>query len=267
MKTREEMEMDMARAASVMKLVCGVGNNAAWLVMLEAHDHARRCRRYRGQVKREFAKALVLFNRYSRNLLYARENRMFHVADMSPEIRKKYGDISDGEYFEFWTGLGGSAYVKTRPQLTSLWNKYRVSLLKHGVTDAEHVAWVMVAQAGLELAVKMYESGTEECVAGYALPKKVVEHVFGQFSLREVAKQWKKAMMALAPDTEGFELDETEDRNIEHGLTQLLEAWCSHDSLFDSTSGAVEDFDDVFRTKGEQKKAMREIAEIRREIE
>lgn len=44
----------------------------------------------------------------------------------------------------------------------------------------------------------------------------------------------------------------------------MLEA---HDTLFDSTTEAVEDFDDVFRTKGEQKKAMREIAEIRREIE
>jgi hypothetical protein len=32
--------------------------------------------------------------------------------------------------------------------------------------------------------------------------------------------------------------------------------------MYESTAGSIEDYDDVFRTKGEQKKALREIGEL-----
>lgn len=43
----QEITRRMALATSVVKLICGVGNNAAWLVMLDGIDHARKCRRFR----------------------------------------------------------------------------------------------------------------------------------------------------------------------------------------------------------------------------
>ena len=263
--TKDETVRRMSCAASVVKLVCGVGNNAAWLVVLDALDQAKRCQRYKGAVKMAFRRCVEIYRAQERQLIYGQENRMFHMGDMSPEIRKKYGDITDRQYFEFWTGLGASAYEKTRPLLTSLWNKYRLSLERHGVKDSEKVAWVMVAMASLELAVKMYGQAVDECVTGYELPKSIVERVFGQFSMGALRGQWKKAMEALAPDTEGYDLDEVEERNIDMGLRQLLEAWCDPGILYDSTFAAVEEYDEVFRTKGEQKKAMREIAEVREE--
>ena len=257
----------MSCAASVVKLVCGVGNNAAYFVVMDGHDEARKCRRYRGEVKRAFKRCTEIYAAYERRLVYGRENRMVHLADMSEATRKKYGAISDKEYFDFWTGVGASAYTKTRPLLTSLWNKYRLSLQGHGVADASHVAWVMTAMAALELSVEMYKRAIEECVEGYQLPRSVVDHVFGQFSLEGLRVQWRRAMTLLAPDTEGFELGEVERRNISMGLDQLMEKWSDPGILYESTFAAVEEYDEVFRTRGEQKKALREIAEVRAETE
>ena len=184
---------------------------------------------------------------------------------MSPEVRKKYGDISDRQYYDFWCGMGNPVYKKTRPLVTSLWNKYRLSLEKEGIREAEHVAWVMVAQAALELSVLMYRRAVEECVTGYELDRKMVEQVFHQFSLEQVSKRWKVALYALCPCTDEAEPDEIDRRNIEQGLLQLTDAWVDPTLLYTSTMENVEDFSEVFRTKGELKKSLREIAEVKAE--
>ena len=269
--TNEEIQRAFYSAASVVKLICGVANNAAWLVMMDAYDHAKQCRRFKVSVKGGhtvkwfFKNAINEWNDYERNLLRATTNRMFHLADMSEEVRRKYGDITDDEYYEFWKGIGGPAYTKTRPMITSLWNKYRLSLLKHDVKDAEHIAWVMTAQAAIDLAGTMYESALRECETGYHLPRKPLEQVFGQFSLKRLSKAWMRAMYMLAPETEDITPDPLDEKNIEMGLRQLMEAWMEPDLLYSSTSETVEDYDEIFRTKGFQKKVLREIADVRAE--
>ena len=77
-----ELARKMASAAGVVKLICGVANNAAWLVVLDAYDQARRCQRYRHEVKRAFKMAIEAWHDYERRLVHATENRMFHMADM-----------------------------------------------------------------------------------------------------------------------------------------------------------------------------------------
>lgn len=254
----------MANAAGVVKLICGVANNAAWLVVLDGYDQARRCQRYRHEVKRAFKMAIEAWHDYERRLIHATECRMFHLADMDEKTRKTYGDITDRQYYDFWASVGGPAYQKTRPLITSLWNKHRLSLLNHHVKDADKVAWVITAQAALEQAEQLYEKAIHECIDGYGLPEWMVRGVFGQFSLKIVSERWRKALMLLAPETE-FELESTERRNIEMGLTQLCEAWLDPSLLYNSTMESVEDYDEIFRTRGYQKKAMREIAEVRDE--
>ena len=110
--TEAEAQKAIGNAAAVVKLVCGVGNNAAWLVMLDAYDHARKCKRYGFRQKQTFKQAIKEFHDYERGLKYATQNRMFHLADMNDETRRKYGDITDAEYYEFWKGIGGPAYQK-----------------------------------------------------------------------------------------------------------------------------------------------------------
>ena len=206
--TYEEIVKAVGNAAAIFKLVCGVGNNSAWVVMMEGYDHARRCKAFRKSLKGGhnvgwyFKRAVNDFNTYERNLLTTQTNRMFHVADMSDNVRRKYGNISDAEYYEFWKGVGGVAYAKTKPLITSLVNKYRVSLVQHDVKDAEHVAWVMTAQAALDLSLALFESAAKECEVGLKLHRKVIDEVFSQFSLKTISKDWMRALMLLAPETD-----------------------------------------------------------------
>lgn len=267
----EEIVKAVSNAAAIFKLVCGVGNNAAWLAMMDGYDHAKRCKAFRRSCKGGhmvgwyFKKAVNDFKDYERQLLTTGKNRMFHVADMTEDVRRKYGDISDAEYYEFWKGVGGVAYAKTQPHITSLWNKYRVSLIKHDVKDAEHVAWVMTAQAAIDLSLAMYESAMKECETGMNLHRKLLDGIFGQFSLKTVSKDWMRALMLLAPETDNYQLDSTEERNIDLGLQQLMEAWLDPELLYSSASGAVDDYEEIFATKGFVKKVQREIAEVRAE--
>ena len=268
--TEAEAQKAMSSAAAVVKLICGVGNNAAWLVTLEAHDHAKKHYRYfqsikGGSVRGEFKRAFNAFKDYEHGLKHATKNRMFCLADMSEDVRRKYSNISDAEYYGFWKGIGGPAYQTTRPMITSLWNKYRISLVKHNIRDAEHLAWVMVAQAAIDLAGTMYESAMQECMTGYKLPRHLLDEVFGQFSLKKVSKAWFHAMMALEPAIEPIKLDSTEEKNIDMGLRQFMEAWLEPELLYSSTSETVQEYDDIFATKGFQKKVLREIAEVKAE--
>ena len=267
----EDIVRAVGNAAAIFKLVCGVGNNAAWVVMIEGYDRARRCKAFRRSlpgghtVGWYFKKAVRDFNDYERNLLTTQTNRMFHVADMTDDVRRKYGNISDAEYYEFWKGVGGVAYAKTKPLITSLVNKYRVSLIQHGVKDAEHVAWVMTAQAALDLSLALFESAAKECEVGLKLHRKVLDEVFSQFSLKAISKDWMRALMLLAPETDPIKLSEVEERNIDLGLQQLMEAWLDPELLYSSASGAVDDFNEIFASKGFVKKVQREIAEVKAE--
>lgn len=264
--TIEELQRRMAAAAGLIKFICGVANNAAWLVALEALDHARRCRDYRGNVKHRFNQSVAAYHDYERNLIHNKNNRMFCVADMTPDIRKKYGNITDREYYDFWTATGAQAYTKTKPMITSLWNKYRLSLQSHNVKESEHLAWVMTATAALELAVNLYKRAIKDIVESYKLPRHLVEYVFSQFSLEPVRKRWNDAMLSLSPHVD-YTISGMEERNIVHGLEQLQEAWTNTSVLYDSASETVAEYDEVFRTPGEQKKVMREIANIKEETE
>ena len=272
--TREELERKTAAAASIVKLVCGVGNNAAWLVVLEAYDHAKQHRRFNQNIKGGkrvswfFRRVMKLYHEYEHRLVDARHIRLFHVADMDEKTRRKYGEgITDREYYDFWAAMGDPCYSKTHPLVTSLWNKYRLLLQHNDVVDADEVAWVMVGQAALELAATMYDMAIDECEIGYGIPRSLLEYLFGQFSMKELANEWYRAMMALAPETEPIQPSELDEKNIDWGVRQLKEAWLDHDTLYTSTADTVAEYDEVFRTRGFQKKALQEIAEVRRETQ
>ena len=74
-------------------------------------------------------------------------------------------------------------------------------------------------------------------------------------------------MIDLAPDTSDIDMSSLERRNISLGLEQLMQAWTDPSLMYDSTMDTVDDFCEIFRTNGEQKKALREISEIRSETE
>jgi hypothetical protein len=157
--------------------------------------------------------------------------------------------------------------------VTSLQNKFRLSLERHGVKHAQQTAWAMTADAVLQLACETFDRSMRSCHEALPyLEPSFLENLWKAFSPKRPAETWRKAMLLMAPDCDGYKLDGDEERNIALGLQQLRELWVSSDLPFDATIAAVEDYDeDIFRTRGEAKKSIRELSEMRndarREIE
>jgi len=265
--TREELQAKLQMAAAQVKLATGIGNNAAWAACLEAHDHIQQHSAYRHLVKRAYKAALEEFHDYERRLIYEKRYRMFHVADMTEQTRKIYGNITDREYYDLWAATGDNAYHDSRPLVTSLVNKYRLSLLKHDVRQAELLAWPMAALACLELARQIYEVILQVVIDNQSLPRHIVDEVFGQFSLYRVTACWQTALMMTDPKATQYPLDTLDERNIDLGIEQLQDAWVNTSEHLNATAKTMLNYEDVFRTKGEMKKAIREIEDLRDEID
>lgn len=265
--TLEELQAKLQMAAAQVKLATGIGNNAAWAACLEAHDHIKQHHSYRHLVKLAYKAALEEFHDYERRLIYAQQNRMFHVADMSERTRKIYGNITDREYYDFWAATGANAYHDSRPLVTSLVNKYRLSLLKHDVRQADLLAWPMAALACLELARQIYEVTLQVAIDTHNLPRSIVDEVFGKFSLSRVKSCWQTALMMTDPQATQYPLETLEERNIALGIEQLQDAWVNTSEHLTATAKTMLNYEDVFRTKGEMKKAIREIEDLRDEID
>lgn len=251
----EDITFKMGKATSAVKMVCCVANNAAWLVALDGLDHARRCKGYKHEVKRAFSLAVKEWHNYENALVYATQNNMFRVENLAKEARDMLGNITDWEYYEFWQGGGVETYKATKPLITSLWNKHRLSLIDHGVDEADHIAWVLTGCAALTLAIRLYESVTRSVIKSYNVHKRIVYSLFDQFSIGRVEAAWKKAMFTLCPGL-SYDLNPTEKRNISLGIAQLCEAWTNPNIIYSAHLKSIEEYGEIFKSRGFQKKAL-----------
>ena len=53
---------------------------------------------------------------------------------------------------------------------------------------------------------------------------------------------------------------------LKMGLLQILDIWANPENFYDSTMEVIPAYDDIFRTKGEMKKALRNISEVREAV-
>lgn len=256
----------IASASAVIKVFCGVANNCSYIVMGNAYDAIKKHPHYKHSVKKAFRLAIEEWKIYERGLLYAKVNRMFHVVDMPAEARKKYGDMTGQEYFEYWQGLGGAAYTRTKDLLDSLYYKYQKSLKAHSVPHDEIIAHLLLCDACFMLAEKIHTKIMEEVKEQTGLPMSFFHEIYDQFSISRVIKAWEKALLLVDPKTFDYDIGPTEARNIELGLIQLEDRWGDLDFIFESVKGASLDFAEVFRTEGELKKALREVQKVKVEL-
>ena len=260
--TQEELTEHVAQLSSSIKVVLGIVNNAAYSACLEAIDNIRKHRNYRHQVKRAFKDAMDEFKAYEHQLIYAEQNRLFRLDDLIPEQRKRYGNITDREYYEFWCATGASAYSQNRQWVTNLWNKFRLSCINHDIPDAGTVAWAMTADACLLLAVSVHENWMRIGAEDYGIPSLLLTEIFGQLSLAKVERQWNKASSMLEPLTDTYELTPLEQKNIQLGVDQLQDELVSLAAIHNGMKESIEAYSEVFRTPGEQKKTLRQVAEM-----
>ena len=258
--SNDDLVKRLAEASGFVKAYVGIVNNAAWLVCLQALDHVKKHRNYRFAVKKAYQQAVTEYHAYESRLVYAKTNRFFHVGDLAPETRARFRpDVTDREYYDFWVSIGAEAYEKTLPLVTSLWNKYRVSLVGHDIQQPDITAWALTGTAALSLADKTFESMLCTLQDDYDLPKELSRQVFADFSMKKVHDAWYRACLMTDPKSSAYKLNSTEERNIIMGLDQLKDAWLNSMLLSESVRETVAEYDEIFRTKGVQKKVLKNM--------
>ena len=253
-------------------LMTSVGgtNAAALTIMQDCIDKLRLHPRYNGKVKDYFEartnSVSEAVDTYHRRLLYpaSGEPRFFSVKAMPPEERKRYGDITDADYLELWEGAGGKVYVKTWPLFTALHNKFRLAMERCGTQHAALLAWTLVGRTALDLACEVWHTAVGSLYRSTArVPLKAVEDVYRPFLLQAVNQRWQRAVNNLILDREDGNFTELEHKNIAISIAQIREQWQSMDLKTGAAIAAAEDYDDeMFRTKGERKKFVRQMSEV-----
>ena len=80
--------------------------------------------------------------------------------------------------------------------------------------------------------------------------------------MKDISNAWYRAMNMLEPKTEEYDLEPSEERNIQLGLIQLEEEWASYENFYESAIESVKEYDEVFKSAKEQKKAVKEIKRL-----
>ena len=261
------IEKRLGDFSGVLKLYMGACNNATFLVMGNAIDAMKKHPVWAvkfHKAKGKFMLAMKEWKVYEHNLLHARVNRMFHLADYSAEVRKKYGDISDQEYYDYWCSIGSFAYEYSLDMLNALKYKYRKALEAHGVEGAEYLAEAMLCMTCLNCCLTMLDVHLEQGVEHTRIQRPILEVFFKDFSLVRVRDAWWEALKLTVPEWIDKEFDKDNERNIQIGIRQLAERWADEKMLYHAVNDATEDYQEVFRTEGEWKKALKAIKDARK---
>jgi len=280
--TVKDLEERVLRCSGFVKMMCGVSNNAALLIMMDCLNKIADVRskesykmkpyrphpKYKHAVKEAFRRVLDEKRNYRNALLYASGHpiRFFHVASMPEETRKLYANLTDKEYFEFWEGTGAQAYQKSQVLIGSLHNKFRLSMLNQNVQNEDLVAWGLVGATVLELAITIYDDTVRyvfEACEGL-IDMQALNSFFDPFSLRRVSRAWQNALTLMAPETRDYSLNCVDERNAALGVIQLQELWGSPDMPYDAVIAAVKDFqEDIFSKKSYAKKMIRDLTKMK----
>lgn len=250
----EQIEHRMALCSGMVKAMCAMSNNVAYIMLYNAHDHARKHPAYKQQVKQLYKRTMEQYRAYERQLYGAMEFRMFHLADLTPEARKRYGDITDKDYFEMWQDMGSTGYRLALPHLQALTHKFRLSLRKRGVPYEDIICHQLTAQAVLDIAVGIHRSAITLARDEFHLPTEIIQRNYEQFSLNNVAMSLEKAVHALC--SEEYALDEQEEHNIQISIRDIADTFAKQENMLEAVIDTVKNNEEIFRTKGEMKKVL-----------
>lgn len=254
-ETIEQIEERVWKCSGMVKTMLAMPNNVAYIMLYNAHDKAKTHPAYRHEAKRLFKRTVEEYREYEKGLYCAQENRMFHVGDMNEQTRKRYGDITDRDYFELWQDMGSKGYELALPHLQALTHKFRLSLRRRNIQEADILCHLLTASAVMEIALSFYRSATDLCKSEFKLPEQLVTRLYGGFSLQRVKQAWERACTALAPYR--YPLEEIEEKNIAMSISDIADTWSEQDNMLAAVIDAVENNEELFRTRGEMKKVLR----------
>ena len=248
--------------SATMKLHCGIANNAALIIMVDALDVVKKHPRYKHRAKQLFKESIKIRDAYERKLKYD-PNGLFAIKGLPAHVRELYAEgVCAGDYFDFWTGLGSRAYRVTKPYVSALTHKYYRSLVSHGVKDAEYLAKGLTACAALALAVKTYEMAIQTECGRFGVPERFAHQHFSDLSLRRVELAWADALAELEPRAVQDVLSEDEVRNIHLSIDDIERRWHDFDNYKETMSDTADAFSDMFRSDEVREKVMRATREM-----
>ena len=265
------LNAQLSVAAGELKMFLGGQNNAAILTLEYAMDLLQgECPQYRTTIKGEFKKAIRELNRYKSGLLHPAPGqiRMFHLDDFSPVDRQQYKkDMTDEEYLEFWESTGGELYAKTIPFMKSLAWKFQRHFERIGHTKGtKAMAWAVVTDNLLALAVETYDSVCKNCTQHLSSPVKPgLEIIFDVLSLRRVSQAWHRATNLLTASR--TPLTDLEKNDFKAAMSVISEMWTDPTIYFDNANSAMDSYaEDIFDGKKQHKEARKSTNKIKHEI-
>lgn len=258
-----------AKAASFVKLVDGTVNNAAWAACLDAYEYLKPLKRFNQQVRGGYTagygyqRCFKALKAYQRNLIYTSDNRFFHVADMTEETRNYYAkDMTDEDYYDFWASFGFKAYQDNKQFLTCLVHKLRLFYEAHAVKQAEAAAWSMGAYMSLSVATECHEFVVKAVATDWGGDIRAWRSLFKAFDLATVEKLWGDAHRDFFPELGALVFSDHEFENVRLSFNQWAGRLIKGKTLAKSRMDTVADYaDDIFRTPGCAKKAIRELSD------
>ena len=258
----------VASAAAFVKLIDGTVNNAAWAACLDAYEYLKPLNRFNQQVRggdtagHGYLRAFKALKEYQRNLVYASQNRLFHVADIPEDVRNVYAPgMTDEEYYDFWASFGFKAYQDNKQFFTCLVNKLRLVYEKDGMRNAEAAAWSMGAWMSLSAAANCHDAAIKDVARDWGGPVSYWKRLFKDLDLASVEKLWGIAHRGFFPELDKVAFDDHDFDNINLSFNQWTYRLVRGRTLVKSHVDTVADFaDDIFRTPGCAKKVIRELS-------
>lgn len=215
---------------------------------------------YRHDFKRLFNTIPQTWNAYESNLLNKQDFPMFKVERLTPETRKLYGEsITDRDYFEFWKAQGTALYHEVKPFIDSARYKYYKSLTAHGVTYPDEQAMLLTFNMALRICQEQYESTVKRLIADYAVCRRDIELITAQFSLAKV-REAVLAVLRHPAISHEYQLTPEEKANITLGVKDYADKVTNQEFCIRSVHAASGEYEEMFRTKGYQKKALSHIS-------
>lgn len=266
----ERLLTNIAQASSLVKLVDGTTNNAAWAACLDAYEMLKPLKKRMnrnvkggGTAGDELKRVFKALKTYQRNLIYTTDIRFFHVADMAESTRNFYSEnMTDEEYYDFWASFGFKAYETNKNFFTCLINKLKLIYENGGIKDAEAAAWSMGAYMSLSIATDCHRKVTTSVAEQWGGHLKEWQWFFKDFDLTHIEKLWGDAHKDMFPELDKLKFSDTEYQNVNISFNQWAERLIKGHTLAKSRIETIADYaDDIFRTKGCVKKAIRELTD------
>lgn len=245
-KCRAEIERSLILSSGMVKMVMGVVNNAAEIVMVDAFERVKSHKNFRRAAKYHFNLALKARDEYEQKLKHSRV-RFFDTSDMHDSCRKIFSErFSNDDYFEYWQGFGALAYSRLKPMVEDLRQAYQRVLERYCVADAEVTSHVMAAYAVLLLSVQAFNETMRSLKVCVSMSTR--SYVFSPFSMGKVANCWMHALEEFNRDAL-LCLDADEDEEIASKI-RALHVIVDPSFVFDSIKHTIGDFNEVFRNNG-----------------